>query len=286
MNDRSDAKLGIGLAILAAVLTITGCGGSSSDPAADAAGESPEPAASASAEAAGESSEPATSASGEAADSAGLGTDDVAYLSRLGLIRGHLRVGIELYRAGHVAHAQSHMKHPGDELYSALEGAFAARGAEGFADELSTLATAVEDEAAEADVDAAYEALLEAVARAESHVDSGIATDAAAQAAIVVNLLETAAEEYGIGVAGGEVTDVHEYQDAYGFTVVAGERAEAAQSRVIERSDHAVFQMIVDEIDALSRLWPELVPSGAIGTDPAELETGLMRIEETAADRL
>ncbi len=271
MNDRSDAKLALGLAVLAAIFTITGCGGPSSDPAVDEAGDS---------------AAPAASAPAEAADSAGLGTDDVAYLSRLGLIRGHLRVGMELYRAGHVMHAQSHMKHPGDELYSALEGAFAARGAEGFADELSALATAVEDEAAEADVDAAYEALLEAVMLAESHVDSGIATDAPAQAAIIVNLLETAAEEYSIGVAGGEVTDVHEYQDAYGFTVVAGDRAETTQSRVIERSDHAVFQMIVDEIDALSRLWPELVPSGAIGTDPADLETALTRIEETAADRL
>lgn len=260
----------------AAALLLTACG----DPADG-------PARSDSAAGSGSGSTPAASApaAGDGSGS-GLAADDVAYLSRLGLIRGHLRVGIELYRDGHVMHAQSHMKHPGDELYSALEGAFAARGSEGFAAELDALATAVENEAGQADVEAAYESLLEAIAAAETHVDTGLAADASAQGAIIVNLLETAAEEYGIGVsADGGVTDVHEYQDAYGFTLTAGDRAEAARARVVERSDHAVLQTIADEIDSMARFWPELVPEGPVDVRPAALEEAVGRVR-TEADRL
>jgi hypothetical protein len=43
----------------------------------------------------------------------------VAYLTHLGLVRGHLGVGVDLYREGAQDAAQTHMKHPGDELYSA-----------------------------------------------------------------------------------------------------------------------------------------------------------------------
>jgi hypothetical protein len=77
-----------------------------------------------------------------------LATNDAAYLTQLGLIRGHLNVGFDLYQQGEVDAAKTHMKHPGDELYAALEPAFAARGVPGFAKQLETLAAMVQREAA------------------------------------------------------------------------------------------------------------------------------------------
>ena len=57
---------------------------------------------------------------------ASLATDDIAYLTHLGLIRGHLRVGVDLYEKGVREHAKRHMKHPADELYAALTSASSA----------------------------------------------------------------------------------------------------------------------------------------------------------------
>lgn len=252
-----------GLLALAGVALMTACGG--------AANESP----------GGGARERAQTGTAATPD---LATDDVAYLSRLGLMRGHLQVGMELYRAGHVMHAKSHMKHPGDELYAALEGVFAARGSEGFAAELEALATVVENESPVAAVDAAYEDVRGAIARAESHAAAGLPTNAAVQAAIVVNLVETAAEEYGIGVAAGRVTDVHEYQDAYGFTRVAIERAGAAWDRIETPEARRVLARIADDLEeGLTALWPTLVPREPIGVEPARLEEALVRIEAAAA---
>ena len=184
--------------------------------------------------------------------------DDTAYLTQLGLIRGHLRVGIELYREGRHDHAKRHMKHPEDELYATLAGEFERRDAAGFADELATLAARVEQDADAAAVESAYAALLERIAAAEAKVAAP--QDPALHGRVAARLLDTAAEEYGIGVVDGQISEVHEYQDAYGFTQVAIAHAALADAGGLE-----------SEIEALAPLWPELVPEAAlaVATRPA-----------------
>jgi len=44
--------------------------------------------------------------------------DDAEYLVQLGLMRGHLFVGNQLYLLGELAEAVTHMKHPESELYA------------------------------------------------------------------------------------------------------------------------------------------------------------------------
>ncbi|HEX6260012.1 MAG TPA: hypothetical protein VFZ51_05100 [Woeseiaceae bacterium] len=207
------------------------------------------------------------SPTGGAAESS-LATDDVAYLTRLGLIRGHLRVGMELYEQGMHEHAKGHMKHPGDELYTSLVGAFERRGSPGFADELETLARLVEQGEDDAAVRRAYAALLERVSAAESRVDPDSAGSAATQGAVAVNLLREAAREYGIGVVAGRIEEVHEYQDAYGFTRVATDylhRAEATNAPGEPLHQNA------QNIERLVHLWPALVPTAPIQGDASSI---------------
>ena len=64
---------------------------------------------------------------------------DQDYLVRLGLMRGHLLVGHELYGLNALDAARSHSKHPTDELYAGMEREFAARRTTGFADELQPM---------------------------------------------------------------------------------------------------------------------------------------------------
>ena len=71
---------------------------------------------------------------------------DQMYLTQLGLMRGHLYVGIELYKNGFLENAKMHMKHPKSELYADIVPTFEAKGSSGFAGELEALALAVEDE--------------------------------------------------------------------------------------------------------------------------------------------
>ena len=190
---------------------------------------------------------------------------DREYLVQLGLIRGHLLVGHGLYRLNALDAARSHSKHPTDELYADMEREFAARGTTGFSAELEAHALASQGEHAAA-VDAAYAALTAAITRAEGV----IAASPEMIVGVVLGLLREAAAEYAVGIVDGRLSNAHEYQDAYGFTSVALLWAQSADS-------DEVFDQILERIEALSDMWPSLVP-------PEELQQQAARLYGAAAE--
>lgn len=204
-------------------------------------------------------------------------TDDVAYLTQLGLMRGHLLVGLELYRAGHIEHARTHMKHPKSELYAEMVPALEARGAAGFGEQLIALASAVEsDDSSAEQVEAAYSEVLAGITEAESHADP----DATQQLQVVVGLVRTAAVEYGIGVVDGKVVNGHEYQDAFGFTTTAQSRV-----RAMEAGDNEDLAGALAQIDALIQelfdagTWPGVMPPETLDVEASLLFGAAARIE-------
>jgi len=206
-----------------------------------------------------------------------LRTNDVEYLAQLGLIRGHLWVGMKLYEEGHIKMAKTHMKHPGDELYTGLVGAFAARDLPGFADELTALADSVLEDKDEALVIANYKALQAAISKNEP-----IATMSAADVLLsVASMLSTAAEEYAIGIKEGKVSNVHEYQDALGFTEIVLARLQGLspeQKQEAEAELENARQLIIE----LRPMWPTVAPSGDLQGDASEIYGVAAEIELTA----
>lgn len=211
---------------------------------------------------------------GEGGEIENLATDDAAYLAHLGLIRGHLWVGLKLYREGHLKMAKTHMKHPEDELYAGLESVFKARGAKGFAKELGALADAVNNEKGDKAVEKAYKTLLTAIDASEN-------IDQASTEHVLISIakmVRTAAEEYAVGVKAGEITNVHEYQDAYGFTEITIAR--------LENLSDAQKQQAQDDIKnakaillALRSQWPSVSPEGKVQGDAKNLYAAAARIE-------
>lgn len=203
-------------------------------------------------------------------------TDDAAYLTQLALIRGHLDVGVELYRQGAAAAAKTHMKHPEDELYGDLEPAFAARGVAGFEDALQNLADLVEADAPLSRVEAAYAEILRAIETAAGTGAPGAGV--VAKTAAVVALVREAAEDYGKGVADGQVVDAHEYQDSLGF--VRSARSILQSLGAAERAGHeAVLAEISDDLDSLAPAWPGVVPPGHVEADASLIYGAAARIE-------
>lgn len=195
---------------------------------------------------------------GEGGGTTELIGNDAAYLSQLGLVRGHLWVGVQLYKAGHVDMALTHMKHPGDELYTGLKPALAARGEKGFADALTKLANAVEQKQSAEVVERRHQELEKAVSDAENLSSKSLHTALMS----IERMVRTAADEYAIGVKNnGEIVNMHEYQDSYGFV-------EAAKARLSQLSDTqknespAAVTEVNDQLHSISQLWSGLAPEG------------------------
>lgn len=215
---------------------------------------------------------------GAATDGAELATDDVGYLTQLGLIRGHLAVGYALYERDWPLLSETHMKHPQDEIYASVVPAFEARGCEGFANDLTALTEAVTARAAQEEVAAIYEGLTANIARCEQSANTG---DPAVLAKVIENLLRTAGVEYQIGVIDGAIDNLHEYQDAWGFTQVANAWARSA-AFADSASATAVAAQLQDIIAGLEGLWPSLNPEAGVDEEAAQLFGAAARIQIAA----
>jgi DNA-binding GntR family transcriptional regulator len=181
---------------------------------------------------------------------------------------------VNLYREDAMDASATHMKHPADELYTALLPAMEARGATGFADELEALAVAVEQKQGAEAVEAAYAALLDAIGKAEAAVKE---PDAGTLVTVIVDLVRTAAAEYDIAVGeGGVLENEHEYQDALGFVRTANEWM--PKLAALTDNDAAVMA-IQTQLDMLLPIWPGLKAPARLETAPSVIYGAAARIE-------
>ncbi|MFK8053066.1 MAG: hypothetical protein AB8F65_08825 [Woeseiaceae bacterium] len=138
---------------------------------------------------------------------------------RLAFMTGHVEAGLAVYRAGEPEMAAPHLLHPVSETHAAERAGLDQLGFDGelFVRLSAALESGVPAAAIEPQLNAAQENLAGVAERA-----GGNTLD------IVRFLMDTVVEEYSIGVTNGVVTDIGEYQDAYGFTKVAIQRVTAS----------------------------------------------------------
>ena len=167
---------------------------------------------------------------------------------RLAFMSGHVEAGLALFRAGEPEMAAKHLLHPVSETHAAERAGLDELGFD--AGLFEVVSTALDEGRAASEIEpqlVAAEANL-----AETAVRAGGDT-----IEIITFLMETIDEEYAVGVTGGAVTDPGEYQDAYGFAIVALDRANALQGDAGTR--------VREEIERLISLWS--------GTPPIPTET-------------
>lgn len=208
--------------------------------------------------------------------------NELDYLTQLGLMRGHLLVGRELYHAGHIEHAKMHMKHPESELYEVIRPALDKRGSKGFANELQALAVSVESEEGIEAVDIAYASAVSAIGQSENLV-SEEHTNLEAKLNLAAAILMIAAEEYDIAVVDGEMQNAHEYQDAYGFTHIAEAIVDGAEKH--SARDEMLMVKVAAIFSELQQLWPSLIPPAKLKTDASQLYDAAAQVALLASDQ-
>ncbi len=196
-----------------------------------------------------------------------LADDSIGYLYELSLIRGHLWVGHQLAMSGHKEHAIMHAKHPEDEIYSSLIEVFRARRVEGFAEELQGFSDSVESGNIKR-IKKKYQELIEAVHQSYS----SITLNTEGLLDLVNRLMKQAAAEYAVGILDGKVDNVHEYQDARGFTEIAllWTRSHIEESSLSE-GDLLVTGLLKEKLEDVLVMWPGLVPSDEVPFDASRL---------------
>lgn len=224
------AKLGLGTALASGV--VAACGQPSSE---DIVAQVEAPAAITPAGEAGESGE------GEGHASHNMTTLPVE--KRVAFMSGHVEAGLSLVRAGTPDQAAKHLLHPVSETHEAERAGIDALG---FEQEIFLQVSAALDQGRPA---AEIEPQL---AAAEANMALMQANAGGDPVDIISYLMDTVFDEYRVGVTDGAITDVGEYQDAFGFTVVALNIANRIEDKDTSR--------LIAELESLLAMWPETGP--------------------------
>lgn len=223
-------RLGLGVAMIG----LAACGGESGE-----AGEVGESGDSTIAQAAEETGE--TGEIGEAGEAGEAGQSEALALpERLAFMSGHVAAGLALYRAGEPEMAAAHLLHPVSEMHASERAGLDELGFDGSLFEAVSEALSSGKAASEINMQLlAAEANLATVA--ERAGGDTVAT--------IKFLMDTVVNEYSVGVPAAKVEVAGEYQDAYGFAVVALDRA--------GKLDGEAGQRVRAELLKLIALWPE-----------------------------
>ncbi len=162
---------------------------------------------------------------------------------RVAFMSGHVEAGLALFRAGAPDQAAKHLLHPVSETHEAERAGIDALG---FDQDIFIQVSEALEQGRPADEIEPQLAAAEANMALMQQNAGGDPVD------VISYLMDTVFEEYRIGVTNGVITDAGEYQDAFGFTVVALEIASRIEDRNTDR--------LVAELEALLAMWPTTGP--------------------------
>jgi hypothetical protein len=211
---------------------------------------------------------------GEGEGAAGL-EPDTAFLSGLGFMEGHIRAGLALYEAGDVEAAKTHMGHPIEEKYDAVADRLAELGLDGMKSDLEALAAAAEAEEDFSKVSSLFDTVHSGIEQARADYTPAQQVDG------LIALTRVAGDEYKVAVAGGEVSNLHEYQDSWGFLRTIEHEAR----QMAESDDAAVAEVgaaIIEQIEATGAAFGDLQGQGGFEMEPGILYGAAARMELAA----
>lgn len=183
---------------------------------------------------------------GEGEGGEGEGGEDVGSLrieERLVFMSGHVEAGLALYRAGEAEAAAPHLMHPVSETHKSERAGL---------DKLGFDPAPFERVSAALEAGKPASKIRDDLKAAEKNLSEMREAAGGDPVVLIRYLMKVAVEEYTIAVPTRSVTDPAEYQDAWGFVVVARDLARSLEG------DYATTTGA--RLDEMLALWPKDAP--------------------------
>jgi len=184
---------------------------------------------------------------------------DVDFMTKLGLMKGHLFVAKELLDQGKPDQAEPHIGHPVEEIYADVEDQLNERKIPEFKTTLIKLQDLVKAGAKDpAQVNAEFDTSMQAVDGAIAALPEAQRKDPKFVLQVINGLLDTANSEYGAAVANGKISAIIEYQDSRGFVMYAEMLYKDIADQVAKASPE-IDKAIVANMTELKANWPTAI---------------------------
>jgi hypothetical protein len=172
---------------------------------------------------------------------------------RIAFMSGHVEVGLALYRAGKPDQAAQHLMHPVSEMHQAERAGIDALGFN--AEVFKAVSKAMDGGKPASEIEPMLTEAEENITLLQKNAGGDLSE-------IILFLMETIVEEYSAGVRDGKIVESGEYQDAYGFSVVA-----LKMSKRMEGDKAA--QLIAESIKLVD-MWPAGAPLADSTPEPVK----------------
>ena len=188
---------------------------------------------------------------------------DVDYMTKLGLMKGHMLVAGELLALNLPEQAEPHLGHPVEEIYVDLQEQLPERKVAEFSDVLTKVQDLVKSKPNDPQVKAAYDKAMGAIDKAIAALSETQRKNPAFTLQVINEMLDTAAAEYTAAISDGKISAAIEYQDSRGFVQYAKNTLlKGVEPQLAQKSATAASQLNT-EMTQLYKAWPEAVPPKA-----------------------
>lgn len=172
---------------------------------------------------------------------------------RVAFMSGHVETGLALYRAGKPDQAAKHLLHPVSETHQAERAGIDALG---FTPEVfKSVSKALEEGKPASEIEPMLSKAEENIYLLQKNAGGDVDE-------IIEFLMESVVEEYNAGVNDGKIVEPGEYQDAFGFALVA--------LKMSKRTEHGKSEQLIEELTKLVKIWPEGGPIAESIPEPVE----------------
>jgi hypothetical protein len=225
----------------------------------------------------GDESEDAMSGEGGEGEGGARRPTEADFLASVAFMEGHLRAGMKLYQTGDLEAAKTHMGHPIKEKYDAVAETLEDRGFGDLKADIAALADAAENEEPAADMEARFDKVA---ARIDAIEDASPGGKAAGLMSLA-KLTRIAADEYAVATEGGRISNLHEYQDAWGFLRVVEDEAQAYAGDDDAKVATA-GRKILEQVRMLDKAFGDIQGEGDMTMDASLLYGAAARMEIAA----
>ncbi|MFN6474173.1 MAG: ComEA family DNA-binding protein [Nostoc sp. SerVER01] len=206
---------------------------------------------------------------------------DVDYMSKLGLMKGHLLVAKELLDQNQPKQAEPHIGHPVEEIYVDVEDQLNERKVKEFKTTLVSLQDLVKSSPKDSKVKSNFTSSVAAVDTAIAALPPVERSQPGFVLQVINELLDAANSEYGAAIADGKISAAIEYQDSRGFVTYANELYKGISSQVAQQDPEA-DKVINTSFAELIKVWPAAIPPAKPVKTPEDVTKLVKTIEENS----
>lgn len=185
---------------------------------------------------------------------------DVDYLTKLGLMKGHMLIAGELLALGQPEKAEPHLGHPVEEIYVDIQDQLGERGVPEFSDVLTRVQDLVKSKPSDPQVKTEFQAGMTAIDKAIAALPEADRQKPEFTLQVINEMLDTAAAEYTAAISNGKISAEIEYQDSMGFVTYAKDTLFQGIEAPLAQSDPGVDKTLKIKLAELAKAWTAPIP--------------------------